>query len=204
VTGLPGDEVPGDDVPGDDVPVDVPPDIEALGDALPDDLQPAATRGPYSVPDNARRRKPAVVLAIAAAICGLAYLWRGADGVLVNRGFLYAAIGFALLAIWFRLSAKPVRHWEDEAVGLAKEAAGFEVEHARAQLAWRGVLGRPIWRVLLYGNSGSALRRGVFVVDAHDGGILEKLVEDRPAESGPDDPGPDDPGPDDPVPEAPA
>ena len=159
---------------------------DALGDALPDDLQPAATRGPYSVPDNARRRKPAVVLAIAAAICGLSFAWRGDGGVLVNRGFLYAAACFAVLGIWFRLSAKPVRHWEDEAVSLAKEAADFEVEHARAQLAWRGVLGRPIWRVLLYGTSGRALRRGVFVVDAHDGGIVEKLVEDRPAEPVPE------------------
>lgn len=157
--------------------------VEQLGDELPDDLQPAATRGPYSVPDNARRRKPAVVLAVAATACGLGFVWRGDGGVLINQGFAWAAVAFALLAIWFLLSAKPVRHWEEEALRLAKAEAGFEVDHARAQLAWRGVLGSPIWRVLLYSREAAIPQRGVFVVDAHAGVIVEKLIEELPATS---------------------
>lgn len=156
---------------------------EALGDELPDDLVPAATRGPYSVPDNARRRRPAVVLAVAGAACGLLWLTTRPEPVLANRGTLGAALFFLLAAAWFAASARPVRVWEDEALAVARGAAGFDVRHGRAQLAWRGLLGRPIWRVLLYERAEVTPRRAVFVVDAGDGSIVENLVESVPAES---------------------
>jgi hypothetical protein len=156
--------------------------VADLGDELPDDLVPAAARGPYAVPDNARRRRPAVVLAVAGACCVALYLVRG-DAVLVNSGTLALGLSLLAAAAYFLLSASPVKVWEDGAIARAKRDAGFEVGHARAQLAWRGLIGRPIWRVLLYEAGEKARRRAVYVIDARNGGIVEHLTETMPAEA---------------------
>ena len=148
-----------------------------LGDELPEDLVPSAARGKYSIPDNARRRRPAVVLAVAGLASAALWWSRGEGGVLVNSGFLGAGIGFLLLAAYFAASARPVRVWEDEAVATAKVTTGLESGTGRAQLAWRGVLGRPVWRVLVHDDTGARARRGVVIVDATNGSIVEHLTE---------------------------
>lgn len=154
-----------------------------LGDALPDDLVPSAARGKYSVPDNARRRRPAVVLMAFAALSGALWITKADGGVLVNDGFAYAAIAFLLLGLYFLASSKSVNVWEDKAIGTAKRATGLSSGSGRAQLAWRGLLGRPVWRVLIHDESGTIARRGVVIVDATDGSVVEHLTENLPAEA---------------------
>lgn len=152
-----------------------------LGDELPEDLIPGAARGKYSVPDNARRRRPAAVFAVSGLMSGALWWSRGEGGVLVNDGFLFAAIGFLLLAAYFAASARPVAVWEDEAIGIAKATTGLASGTGRAQLAWRGVLGRPVWRVLVHDEATGRARRGVVIVDATRGSVVEHLTEDVPA-----------------------
>lgn len=152
-----------------------------LGDELPEDLIPAAARGKYSIPDNARRRRPAVVLSVTGLLSGALWWTRADGGVLVNSGFFVAAIGFLLLAAYFAASARPVRVWEDEAVTTAKTTTGLQSGTGRAQLAWRGVLGRPVWRVLVHDEGSGQPRRGVVIVDATNGSVVEHLTEDVPA-----------------------
>ena len=149
-----------------------------LGDELPDDLVPSAARGKYSVPDNARRRRPAVVLAVAGA--GAIALWaaRADGGVLVNDGFLFAGIGFLALAAYFLLSARGVRVWEEGAIATAKQTTGLTDGSGRAQLAWRGLLGKPVWRVLVHDDTTPQARRGVVIVDATNGSVVEHMTED--------------------------
>ena len=151
-----------------------------LGDEIPDDLVPSAARGKYSVPDNARRRRPAVVLAIAGA--GAIALWaaKADGGVLVNDGFLYVGIGFLAIAGYFLLSARGVRVWEEGAIAAAKQTTGMASGSGRAQLAWRGLLGRPVWRVLVHDDTGPRAQRGVVIVDATDGSVVEHMTEDVP------------------------
>lgn len=158
---------------------------EQLGDELPHDLVPSAARGKYSVPDNARRRRPAVVLAISGV--GALALWasKADGGVLVNDGFLFAGFAFLVLAAYFLLSARGVRVWEDGAVATAKQTTGLSGGSGRAQLAWRGLLGRPVWRVLVHDETAAQARRGVVIVDATDGSVVEHMTEDVPAEAVP-------------------
>ncbi|MBW3536261.1 MAG: hypothetical protein KY395_00640 [Actinobacteria bacterium] len=157
------------------------------GDELPDDLVPSAARGKYSVPDNARRRRPAIVFMVFAAVSGALWLTKANGGVLVNDGFAYAAIVFMLLGAYFLASSKRVNVWEDEAIATAKRGTALAGASGRAQLAWRGLVGRPVWRVLLHDESQPVVRRGVVIVDATDGSVVEKLTEDLPAdESGAD------------------
>jgi hypothetical protein len=149
-----------------------------LGDELPEDLIPSAVRGKYSVPDNARRRRPAVVFAVSAVLSAALWLALGDGGVLVNSGFAAAAVGFALLAVYFAASARGVRVWEDGAIAGAKQITELPSGTGRAQLAWRGLLGRPVWRVLIHDDSTQPAKRGVVIVDAADGSVVEHMKED--------------------------
>lgn len=149
-----------------------------LGDELPEDLIPSAARGKYSIPDNARRRRPAVVFAVSGLLIAALWWSRGDGGVLVNSGMLVAGIGFLLLAAYFAASARAVRVWEDEAIAIAKTSTALPSGTGRAQLAWRGVLGRPVWRVLVHDETTPQARRGVVLVDATNGSVVEHLTEE--------------------------
>jgi hypothetical protein len=156
------------------------PDAE-VRDELPADLDASAFVGPYQFPDNSRRRIPGFIYLGIAALCLLGWLLRrGHDPVLVNGGFvlaaaLLAAIGaFSLSASW-RMTID-----EREALVRATQALGFAVGHASAQQVWRGVRSRPTWRVLCYSAEEPPTRRGLALVDAVDGRVLEHLVEDNP------------------------
>ena len=150
---------------------------ELTGDELPQDLIPSAARGKYSIPDNARRRRPALVLALAGIGSGALWILRGDGGVLVNDGFLAASVAFLVLAAYFGLSSRAVGVWEGDAIDIAKTTTGLVSGTGRAQLAWRGVIGRPVWRVLVHDETGQP-RRGVVIVDATNGSVVEHLTEE--------------------------
>jgi len=148
-------------------------------DELPEDLQPAAYVGPYRFPDNARRRIPGV-LYIAVAIV-FAALWAlSPDGVLINDGFLAAAVVLALFGSYHLAAAWPTAVDETEALVYATREVGFPVGHASAQLGWRGLRSRPTWRILLYSAEEPPKKRGLVLVDAVDGAVLHAFVEENP------------------------
>ena len=63
-----------------------------------------------------------------------------------------------------------------------QQAIGFPVGHASAQQVWHGVRSRPTWRVLCYSAEEPPQRRGLVLVDAVDGTVIQHLVEDNPEE----------------------
>ncbi|MFP5377588.1 MAG: hypothetical protein ACLGIO_12515 [Acidimicrobiia bacterium] len=149
-------------------------------DELPEDLDVTAYRGPYTFPDNSRRRVPGVIhLAVAAACAGL-WATRSGGGVLVNDGMLLAAVllgaaGAYHLAAGWRLGVR-----ETDALVAASRTVGFPVGHASAQLAWRGLRSRPTWRILLYSAEDPPAKRGLVLVDGVDGSVVAHFVEDNP------------------------
>jgi hypothetical protein len=153
----------------------------ALTDELPDDLQPGAHGGPYQFPNNNRRRIPALLYGVFAAGClALWLVTRGDDPVLVNRGFLFAAIGLGLFALYCWFAGYDLAVDERDALVAATKEVGFPVGHATAQLGWRGLRSRPTWRILLYSAENPPARRGLVLVDGVDGVVLEHFVEDNP------------------------
>jgi hypothetical protein len=54
------------------------------------------------------------------------------------------------------------------------------VGHASAQQVWRGVRSRPTWRVLVYSAENPPRQRGLVLVDAVDGRVVEHLAEANP------------------------
>ena len=150
-------------------------------DSLPEDLDAAGYVGPYTFPDNKRRRIPGLTyLAIGAALVGL-WVARGAgDGVLVNDGLLVAGAGLVAIGLYHLAAGFPLKVDQTDALAAAGREVGFAVGHASAQLGWRGLRSRPTWRILLYSAEDPPAQRGLVLVDGVDGTIVAHFVEDNP------------------------
>ena len=150
-----------------------------IRDELPEDLDPTGFVGPYQFPDNSRRRWPGVIYLAVAAISVVVYLI-GTDSAIVNGGFVVAAAILAAVGIFSITSGWRMHVDEKDALVAAQQALGFPVGHASAQQVWRGVRSRPTWRVLCYSAEDPPVRRGLVLVDAVDGRVVEQLSEDNP------------------------
>ena len=143
------------------------------GDELPEELDITVAR-PYKVPDNRKRRIAAWCYVVTAAACGAGAAGSGNSGLLVSAVFL------ALVALYHFASAWPLQLDETGALAASAAATGLPVGHASAQLAWRGLRSRPVWRVLLYSADEPPSKRGLVELDAVDGEILGSYTEDNP------------------------
>jgi hypothetical protein len=148
-------------------------------DELPEELNASGYVGPYSFPNNNRRRVSGVIFAIAGGVCILLYALRG-QGVLVNRGWLVGGLALLALAAYHFASGITLEVNETDALVVATRTVGFPVGHASAQLSWRGLLSRPTWRILLYSAEDPPARRGLVLVDGVDGHVGDHFVEDNP------------------------
>jgi len=148
-------------------------------DELPDDLDPTGFVGPYQFPDNSRRRWPGAIYLVVAAICVVVYA-AFPDAAVVNEGLIVAAIVLAVVGIFSITSGWKMHVDEKDALVAAQQALGFPVGHASAQQVWRGLRSRPTWRVLCYSAEDPPARRGLVLVDAVDGRVVEHLSEDNP------------------------
>jgi hypothetical protein len=155
---------------------------DELRDALPDDLNAVEYAGAYEFPDNSRRRKPGYLYLGFAAICLVLWLVKRDSSAIVNDGFLWAAILLGVVALFSITSGWRMRVDEKQALVAAQGAVGFPVGHASAQQVWRGLRSRPTWRVLIYSAEEPPRRRGLVLVDAIDGRVLEHMVQDNPVE----------------------
>ncbi len=161
---------------------DAHPTDDDLRDELPHDLQPGEYAGPYEFPDNSRRRRPALIYTIIAAACLALWITERHSSALVNDGFLWAAVLLGVVALFSFTSGWRMEVDEKEALVAAQGAVGFAVGHASAQQVWRGVRSRPTWRVLVYSSEDPPRRRGLVLVDAINGRVVEHLVQDNPIE----------------------
>ena len=148
-------------------------------DTLPEDLDASGIAGPVTFPDNSRRRIPGVLYLIVAAVCVLVWMSAG-DAVLVNDGFLYAAVALAAFGAYCLSAGWRLGVDATDALVEATRQVGFPVGHASASLGWRGLRSRPTWRILVYSAEEPPAQRGLVLVDGVDGGVLEHFVEDNP------------------------
>ncbi|MDQ3757500.1 MAG: hypothetical protein M3394_06605 [Actinomycetota bacterium] len=153
---------------------------EEYRDELPQDLDVTGYVGPYSFPDNSRRRIPGAIYLAAAAISAALWATRGDGGVLVNDGFLWVGVLFAALSAYHFLAGYKLHIRETDALAAAARTVGFPVGHASAQLGWRGLRSRPTWRILLYSADDPPAKRGLVLVDGVDAGVVAHFVEDNP------------------------
>jgi hypothetical protein len=151
-----------------------------IRDQLPDDLNAAEYVGPYQFPDNSRRRRPAIIYGAAALLCVVLWLTRSDAPSRVNSGMLWAALILGAVAVLSYTSGWRMQVDEKQALVVAQGAVGFAAGHASAQQVWRGLRSRPTWRVLVYSAENPPTTRGLVLVDAVSGDVVEHLVQDNP------------------------
>src|SRR5207248_1560066 len=140
-------------------------------DELPADLDAAGYVGPYAFPNVNRRRVPGTIYLVIAVACLLEWVTHaGSRHVLVNRGFLGAAVALGLVGAYHLFTAWDLRVSDMDALAAAVRRVGFPVGHASAQLAWRGLRSRPTWRLLVYSAENPPGRRGPGPVGGGAGG----------------------------------
>lgn len=155
-------------------------DPDELRDELPADLDVTGFVGPYTFPDNGRRRIQGLIHAAVAAVLVALWAARSDRGVLVNDGYLVVAAILLAAAAYSFVSARRLKVRELDALAAAARTVGFPVGHASAQMAWRGLLSIPTWRVLVYSAEEPPAKRGLVVVDGTTGEVLGSAVEDNP------------------------
>ena len=150
-------------------------------DTLPEDLDASGYVGPYTFPDNKRRRIPgAIYLVSGAALLALWAATGAAEGVLVNRGLAITGVALVAIGAYHLVAGYPLKVDQTDALAAAGREVGFAVGHASAQLSWRGVRSRPTWRILLYSAEDPPAQRGLVLVDGVDGSTVAHFVEDNP------------------------
>lgn len=151
-----------------------------IRDQLPSDLDVSAFVGPYQFPDNSRRRIPGYLYLGISALSLLLWLMSDQSSGLVNYGFLVFGISLAAFAVYVLSSSWKMTVNERDALVHASRAVDFAVGHASAQQVWRGIRSRPTWRVFCYSAEEPPTHRGLVLVDAVNGNIVECLVELNP------------------------
>jgi hypothetical protein len=152
---------------------------EEFRDELPEELDASGYVGPYTFPNNNRRRISAAIYALAG-VMGIALFAIGGEGVLINRGFLLGGLFLLALACYHLAAGVTLRVNETDALVAASKTVGFAVGHASAQLSWRGLMSRPTWRILLYSADEPPTKRGLVLVDGVSGDVGDHIVEDNP------------------------
>jgi hypothetical protein len=149
---------------------------------LPDELVAITHSDEYSFPDNSRRRIPGFIYLISGgAVLGLALI-RGDEGPFVNSGLIAGAILLMVIGAYSVSSGWRMRIDEQQALAAAGSAVGFIVGHASAQQVWRGIRSRPTWRVLCYSSENPPRQRGLVLVDAVSGSVLEHMTQENEEE----------------------
>jgi hypothetical protein len=153
---------------------------EEIRDELPEDLNAAGYVGPYVFPNNNRRRVPGYLYLFFAAVLVVVWAVKGSDAVLVNGGFLGAALVLVAFGAYHLVSGFDLDVDERDALVNASKVVGFPIGHASAQLGWRGLRSRPTWRILLYSAEDPPATRGLVLVDGVDGEIVAHFTEENP------------------------
>jgi hypothetical protein len=143
-------------------------------DELPEDLDVTAYVGPYQFPDIRRRRIAGTIYAVIAVFAFWGALATSNEGVLAGAIVLLAIAGYHFVAGW------PLKVDQTEALAVASRTVGFPVGHASAQLAWRGLLSRPTWRILVYSADEPPSMRGLVELDAVDARVIGEYTERNP------------------------
>jgi hypothetical protein len=162
-----------------DAPIDAPNNANDFRDQLPEDLNISEYVGVYQFPDNSRRRIPGYIYLGTGAVVIALVLAIGSDGPYVNSGLLTGGVALALFGLLCLSSGWRMTIDEQEALEAAGTAVGFAVGHASAQQVWRGFRSRPTWRVLCYSNEDPPSQRGLVLVDAVNGKVVEHLSQEN-------------------------
>jgi hypothetical protein len=149
-------------------------------DELPEDLDLTGFVGPHTFPNNNRRRIPATLYILFGLGAVVLYATKAESSPMVNLGTLWAGVGLVAFGAYGLVAGWTLRVEESDALVSASTKVGFPVGHAAAQMAWRGWLSRPTWRILAYSDENPPTKRGIVLVDGVNGEVIEGFSEVNP------------------------
>ena len=149
-------------------------------DALPSELDLDEYVGVTTFPDPGRRRVVGALWLVVGAIAAAVVIASGTDGVLVNKGLVFFAVGAALIGVYHLAAGASLKIRDADALAIASQHVGFPIGHASAQLGFQGLFSRPTWRILLYSAENPPKKRGMVLVDGRTASVLGDYVEDNP------------------------
>ena len=114
------------------------------------------------------------------AACVILFAVNDTDSALINTGTLWAGVGLIAFGAYGMVAGWTLQVEESDALATASGKVGFPVGHASAQMAWRGWLSRPTWRILCYSAENPPRQRGIVLVDGVSGDVIEWFAEDNP------------------------
>ena len=155
-------------------------ELDEHRDALPEDLNLDEYVGVTTFPDPGRRKWVGGLWLAVAAVAAAVVAANGTDGVLVNKGLLFFALGAALIGAYHFAAGASLKIREADALAIASKQVGFPIGHASAQLGFQGLLARPTWRILLYSAENPPRKRGMVLIDGRSATVLGDYVEDNP------------------------
>ncbi|MCZ7629365.1 MAG: hypothetical protein M5U19_10005 [Microthrixaceae bacterium] len=113
-------------------------------DELPEDLNLAEFVGPYTFPNNNRRRIPAAMYMVIGVVAVGAYLAVGDGSALVNTGLAVSGAGLFLFGAYGMVAGWTLRVDEADALVAAATRVGFPVGLLRpSRYGTAGSPGRP-------------------------------------------------------------
>jgi hypothetical protein len=154
------------------------PTDDQVVDQLPADLD-ASAAVVVEFPNNDRRRIPAVIY-VLMGLGALALALADDGSPNVNTGLAVAGVLLALFGVYGLVAGRTLVVDETDALVAAAGAVGFPIGHASAQMSWRGLTSRPIWRLLAYSDEDPPARRAMVLVDGITGEVLEWFSEANP------------------------
>lgn len=173
-------------MPAPDRPTDEPSDEPSgpagdddVRDELPDDLDASAFTVPETFPNNDRRRIPAV-LYLVMGVAAIVFVALDDGSPRVNTGLLIGGAVLIAFALYGFVAGRTLAVDETEALAAVARTVGFAVGPASAQLAWRGVWSRPVWRLLAFSGEDPPEQRAFAVVDGVTGEVVEWFAEPNP------------------------
>lgn len=146
-------------------------------DVLPEDLNAVDVVRPHAFPDNSRRRIPGAIYLVSGLAVAIGAGLAGSEAILLNGGLAAGGVVLAVVGAISITSGWRMRIDEHDALARSGEAVGFAIGHASAQQVWRGLRSRPTWRVLCYSDEDPPRQRGLVLVDAVDGHVVQVLVQ---------------------------
>jgi hypothetical protein len=142
-----------------------------------DDSDPEGTElTPYRLLDTRNRRSAAIVYFVAALVAGMLVITTG-----VAAMWFTAVVPLIGIGIYQFIAGRPLRISDRDAIGIASDAAPFDVGHSSATLGFTGFTAKPVWEVLVFQSGSMPDHQALLTVDALTGDVTGTYVEAVPS-----------------------
>jgi hypothetical protein len=117
-----------------------------------------------------------MVYFVAALVAGMLVITTD-----VAAMWLTAVVPLTAIGIYQLVAGQPLKISDRDAIGIASEAAPFDVGHSSATLGFTGFTAKPVWEVLVFQSGPMPDHQALLTVDALTGDVTGTYTEAVPS-----------------------